>query len=70
MQDQYKELTDNQIVFFGYLNLITNGRDIEKSIVHYLLIYLNFIPKEEEPNYLFLSRVIEALNMINMIKIK
>ena len=70
MQDQYKELTDNQIVFFGYLNLITNGRDIEKSIVQYLLIYLNFIPKEEEPNYLFLSRVIEALNMINMIKIK
>lgn len=45
LQGQCKELTDNQIVFFGYLNLITNGRDIEKSIVHYLLIYLNFIPK-------------------------
>lgn len=35
---------------------------VEKSIVHYLYIYLNYIPKEGEPNYVHLSKVIETLN--------
>ena len=70
LENQCKELMDNQIVFWGYLNLITNGRDIEKSIVHYLYIYLKFKPKEEEPNYLHLSKIIEALNKDNYDKDK
>ena len=65
LNEECKNLTDNQIIFTGYLNLLTNGRDISKSIVHFLYKYLKFKPKEGEQNYFHLSKIIEALDNNN-----
>ena len=65
LREECKNLTDNQIIFAGYLNLLTNGRDISKSIVHFLYKYLKFIPREGEQNYFHLSKIIETLDNNN-----
>ena len=70
LEEECQELSDNQIVFWGYLNLLSNGRDLSKSIVYYLYKFLNFANKEEDKNYKQLSRILKALNNENYDKEK
>ena len=59
LQNYCRKLEDNLDELWNYFNLISNGRDITKSIVFFLYDYLGL--KEENKNDKKLSEIIELL---------